>query len=413
VAVHVGDAALPRCTDLSRDFAPGLSVGIDTEIHTDLAAVESEWRSFEQVAEGTPFQTFGWLAAWHRHIGAPDGVVPAIAVGRFADGRMAFLLPLAVEPRRSTRRLCWLGQKLCDYNAPLLARDFSQRVAPGRFVALWHELLRQLQSDPQLHHDWVDFEKMPQTVGVQINPFTYLGVTPNANSAHIAQLGDDWERFYRSTRSSATRRRDRAKCRRMAEYGDIRFVTAANADEARRTLKILMDQKSRALARKGIADMFARPGYREFFLDFASNPATRQLTHVSRLEIGTTFAAVNFAIAFGDCYYHVLASYCDGQLTRHGPGALHLRKLMAYAIKRGMRRFDFTIGDERYKNEWCDLRLKLCDYSAPATWRGVPASAAAKVRRRVKRFIKQTPLVWRLVSQLRSAFGALTQLRTS
>jgi len=107
-----------------------------------------------------------------------------------------------------------------------------------------------------------------------------------------------------------------------------------------------------------------------------------------------------------------LSSYCDGQLTRLGPGTLHLRELMAYAIKLGLRRFDFTIGDERYKSEWCDLRMKLYDYSAAATWRGWPASAAAKVHRRLKRFIKQTPLAWHFVSRLRSAVGALAQPRT-
>jgi CelD/BcsL family acetyltransferase involved in cellulose biosynthesis len=402
--VDAGHAAVPRWTDLSREFAPDLTL----DIYSSLDAVENEWRRFEQVAECTPFQTFEWLAAWHRHIGMRDGVVPVIAVGRFADGKTAFILPLAIEPQRSARRLCWLGQELCDYNAPLLARDFSQRVTSGRFLAIWRELRNRMQSDPQRRHDWIEFEKMPETIGVQINPFSYLRVTPNANSAHITQLGDDWETFYRAKRSSATRRRDRAKRKRMSEFGDIRFVTASDADDVCHTLETLMDQKSRSFARKGITNVFARPGYKEFFLDFASNPATRHLAHVSRLEIGPTLAAANFAIAFGDCYYHVLSSYCEGQLTRYGPGSLHLRDLLAYAIKLGLRRFDFTIGDERYKTEWCDLRLKLCDYSAAATWRGWPVSFSSIVRRRIKRFIKQTPLAWRLVCQVRSALGALS-----
>ena len=405
----IGPAAFPRWTDLSREFAPDLTLSI----HTSFAAVESEWRRFEQIAEGTPFQTFEWLAAWYRHIGTREGAVPAIAIGRFADGKTAFIVPLAVEAKRSLRRLCWLGQDLCDYNAPLLARDFSQRVTPGRFLAIWRELRKRLQCDPQLHHDWIDFEKMPQTVGVQINPFTYLRVTPNANSAHITQLSGDWETFYRAKRSSATRRRDRVKRKRMSEYGEIRFVTAVAADDAGNTLETLMDQKSRSFARKGIADMFTRPGWREFFLDFASNPATRHLAHVSRIEIGTTVTAANFAILFGDCYYHILSSYYDGELTRYGPGALHLRDLLAHAIKLGLRRFDFTIGDERYKLEWSDLRLKLCDHSAAATWRGWPTSFLSMARRRLKRFIKQTPAVWWLVCQVRSACGALLHPRAS
>jgi CelD/BcsL family acetyltransferase involved in cellulose biosynthesis len=286
-----------------------------------------------------------------------------------------------------------------------LARDFAQRVTPDDFLAFWRALQTRMQSDPQLRHDWIEFEKMPQTVGVQVNPFTYLDVAPNANSAHITQLGDEWETFYRAKRSSATRRRDRAKRKRMSGFGEIRFVTAAGANDVRQTLDTLWAQKKQIFARKGIADLFSQPGYRELFDEFASSPQTRHLVHVSRVEIGTTCAAANFAIIFGDCYYHLLSSYCDGQLTRHGPGVLHLRELLAYAIKSGLRLFDFTIGDEKYKLEWSDLRLSLYDYSVAVTCRGLPASCVSVVRRRIKRFIKQTPPVWRLVRRIRSTLG--------
>jgi CelD/BcsL family acetyltransferase involved in cellulose biosynthesis len=411
VAVDGGHAALPRWTALARDMACNLAPELSVHIHTDLASIESEWRSFEQIADATPFQSFDWLSTWQRRVGTLDGTMPAVVIGRFADGGTAFIFPLAVEPRRLMTRLCWLGQNLCDYNAPLLAREFSDRVTPDAFRALWDEIQKQIRSDPRLRYDWIEFEKMPQTVAAQTNPFTFLGVTPNANSAHITRLGSEWQSFYRAKRSSATRRRDRSKRRHMAEYGEISFATASDVNDIRQTLETLWGQKKLIFARKGIGDIFERPGYREFFVDFATNPQSRQLAHISRVEIGSTCAAANFAIVFGDCYYHVLSSYCDGQLAHYGPGALHLRDLMAYAIGRGLRRFDFTIGDEYYKSEWCDVRLELFDYSAAATWRGLPVSIASQIRRRLKRVIKQTPAVWRLVSKLRSTYGALTQPR--
>jgi D-aspartate ligase len=386
-----------------REVPPNLSL----RIYSDLAVVEAEWRLFESVADCTAFQTFDWLATWHRHVGQRAGVRPVIAVGRFGDGEIAFMMPLCVVPERWVRRLCWLGQDLCDYNAPLLARDFSQRVPPHRFLAAWQELLAQIQCEPLLRHDWIEFEKMPQKVGAQINPFTYRGVTSNANSAHLTGLSDDWEKFYHAKRSSATRRRDRAKRRHMSEYGDIRFVNAVDADDARRTLETLMEQKSWSLARKGIADIFAPPGHREFYLDLASNPKTRHLVHISRVEIGPVCAAANLGIVFGDCYYHVLASFVDTEIAHYGPGALHLRELMAHAINLGLKRFDFTIGDEPYKLEWSDTELKLYDYTATVTWRVLPARWSSSVRRRIKRFIKQTPLLWKLASQARAALGAL------
>ncbi len=404
-SVDAGQVALSRLADLSRELAPEPTFSI----HTRLDDVEDEWRRFQQSAECTAFQSFEWLATWQRHIGARAGAVPVIVVGRFADGKTAFILPLAIETRRPVRRLCWLGQELCDYNAPLLARDFAQRVTPDRFLAMWREVLTCLQSDRRLRYDWIEFEKMPQTVGVQSNPFVNLGAMPNANSAHITQLGDDWETFYRARRSSATRRRDRTKRKHMSEFGEIRFETVAEPADLRQTLDTLWQQKKRIFARKGIADIFARPGYREFFADFAANPNSRHLAHVSRVQIGSACAAANFAIVFGDCYYHVLSSYCDNELTRYGPGTLHLRELLAYGIRRGLRLFDFTIGDEHYKLEWSDLRLKLYDYSTGATWRGQSVNLLSIARRRTKRFIKQTPVLWHWASRLRSAIGPLLQ----
>jgi CelD/BcsL family acetyltransferase involved in cellulose biosynthesis len=398
-----GAAAVAPRSDSSRQFAAGLTLSI----HHDLASVESQWRRFETVAACTAFQTFDWLAGWQRNIGRRDGTIPVIVVGCYADDEAAFILPLAVEPHRLARRLCWLGRELCDYNAPLLARDFAQRVTPDRFVALWRELCRRLQRDARLHYDWIELEKMPETVGDLVNPFCHLDVMLNASGAHLVQLGNDWESFYFNKRSSATRRRDRVKRSRMAAAGEVRFVTSRGLDDTRRTLETLMEQKSHAFARGGIPNMFARPGYREFFLDFVSNPKTKSLVHVSRVEIGENCAAANFGLMFGDRYYHVLASYDRNlEVSRFGPGVLHLRELMAHAIKKGLRLFDFTIGDEPYKLEWSDMHVALFDYIAAATWRGRAAAYGSTTRRRLKRFIKQTPLAWRLAGSFRAAFGA-------
>ncbi len=403
-----GGAGIARARAAASGAAPDLSFNI----YGDFAAVEAEWRRFERVAEMTPFQAFDWLATWYRHIGLHEGVRPAIVVGRFADGATAFIFPLGVAPARFAQRLCWLGEAVCDYHAPLLAPGFADRVPRACFLTLWRELGARLQSEPRTRHDWIELEKMPETIGGEFNPFTLLDIRLNASGAHSARLGGDWETFYFNTRSSATRRRDRAKRKNMAAFGEVRFVTTADTDDAGRTLATLMQQKSRALARKGIADMFAPAGHRAFFLDLASNPALRHFIHVSRIEIGASVAAVNLGIVFGDCYYHVLASYDEeAEPARYGPGILHVRELLSYAISLGLKRFDFTIGDEPYKLEWSDAELKLFDHVVAAKARGVVPARASRARRRVKRFLKQTPWAWRAVCLARSAVGAVAQAR--
>jgi CelD/BcsL family acetyltransferase involved in cellulose biosynthesis len=385
---------------------------ITLSVHQDFAAIEPDWRCFEQAADATAFQSFGWLAAWHRHIGAPKGVRPAIVTARDGDGRLLLLLPLAVEPGMG-RRLTFLGSDLSDYNAPLLAPDFPARVSRERFLALWGEIRVMLQRHDALRHDIVELTKMPETVGAQANPFLAIEVGLNPSGAHLAHLGATWDAYYEARRSSATRRRDRTKRKKLGEYGPVRMVEPRDADDTAATFATLIAQKSRLFARMGVANMFARPGCKEFYLDLATNPDTRHLVHVSRLEVGAAVAAVNLGLTFRDTYYYILASYDDGELARFGPGAAHLRDLMQRAIERGLRNFDFTIGDERYKQEWADVSMALYDHTAAASLRGAPLVVAAVAFRQLKRTIKQTPVLWRMFGLVRAAMAPLLGRRKS
>ncbi len=396
----------PAASEAGRARSPALASatcsGIDVEVYRDLDGIEPEWKEFERKADCTVFQTFGWLAKWQQHVGTRSGTSPAIVFGRDAGGRMLFIMQFAIEQRGPIRHLTWLGSELCDYNAPLLADDFSERFEPARFVGLWEQIVRLLRGPAQLAFDLIDLQKMPEVIGTQRNPFLGLPVQPHPSGAYIATLADDWDTFYAAKRSSSTRKRERRQLKHLAEYGELRFVDVQERDDIARTLDELMAQKSRAFARMGVEDIFARPGYREFFLDVATDHNVGALTHVSRLDVGTTSAAANLGLTFRDSYYLVLSSYNDGALARFGPGRAHLHEIMRHAIKRGFSRFDFTVGDEGYKRDWSDTELKLYDYLAAETSRGWVVVALTSAFRRTKRFIKQTPVLWDTFSRLRA-----------
>jgi hypothetical protein len=68
---------------------------------------------------------------------------------------------------------------------------------------------------------------------------------------------------------------------------------------------------------------------------------------------------------------------------------------LRYAIERGCRVFDFTIGDEQYKRDWCDSKIELYDHMALLP------------KRQLQRLIKQSPFLWSTFSQWRARLGAL------
>ena len=375
---------------------------VHLQICGDLAEVEAAWRAFEADAVLTPFQSFDWIATWQRHVGSRIGAQPVVVLGRDVGGRLLFILPLAIERHGAFRRLCWLASDLCDYNAPLLARGWPART--GQFAEAWRDVVRTLRKTPGCAFDLVDMSKLPQAIGDVRNPFLDLHVLANASSGHIARLSGTWDAYYKTKRSSESRRKERKQWKYMGDIGEVRFVHVKDGTEIDRTLETLMTQKARSFARMGVENLFARPGYPEFYRDVAQN---RALIHVSRLDVGAMQAATNFGLTFRGCYYLVLSSYDDGNVSRFGPGRALLREVLRHSMERGFDRFDFTIGDEPYKLEWSDTLITLYDHISAASLTGWPLVARAKAFWRIKRFIKQTPALWAAFTTMRAAVAKL------
>jgi CelD/BcsL family acetyltransferase involved in cellulose biosynthesis len=82
-----------------------------------------------------------------------------------------------------------------------------------------------------------------------------------------------------------------------------------------------------------------------------------------------------------------------------------LRELIKQAIEQGVTVFDFTIGDEPYKLEWCNVSIKLYDHLASALPIGWPAAVALRGALWAKRRIKGDPRLWALAQKVRSLKG--------
>ena len=248
---------------------------------------------------------------------------------------------------------------MSDYNGPLLAPRFAAEVGPERFRRLWLEVLETLQADPRWCHDLVDLPKMPTTVGRQPNPFLSLPVLANPNPALASALRGSWDDFYAAKRSASTRKRERRQLKQLAQHGEVRFVEPRTQAEIAVTLDTMLGQKARSFARMGVDNIFGRPGHRDFMLDLLMDDDLRDVVHLTRLDVGDTTGAASLGLRFRGCYYLILSSYHDGEISRCGPGRAHLHELLSRTMDAGCDRFDFTIGEESYKRDWADIELSV------------------------------------------------------
>ncbi|MEQ8326632.1 MAG: GNAT family N-acetyltransferase [Parvibaculum sp.] len=403
---------------LSRDEKAGksrVSDGFQTgrpeiliSVHDDFEPLKTVWQALERKGDGTPFQTFAWLSAWQRHIGTKQGVTPAIVVGWDSQGGALFIFPFGVERGLICNRLVWLGGEISDYHGPLLAQDFARHVSPAQFGTLWDDIRDLLPT-----HHMVSLGRMPERVGAQANPFMSLGgMRRHPSSAHMTMLKEDWASYYGEKRSSGSKKRDKQKRRKTEELGAVEFVSPSTAEAKLATLEALIAQKSVAFQRMGVTNFFEKPGYLDFYRSLAADPEAEGLLHLSHLDVGGIVAAASCGVSFGGRYYYVLASYDEkAEAARFGPGVIQLMELMQHATENGHTVFDFTIGDESYKEQWCEVEVPLFDYVEPNTlagWAGLGPRVACL---EAKRFIKQTPVLWNAFTRVRAALGALSAAR--
>lgn len=380
---------------------------IEISVHDSLESLEDVWRQLEATGDCLPFQNYIWLSTWQRHVGPHESITPCVVVGWDQLGNAMFILPLGIKRGWTSRSLVWLGGTLGDYQGPLLSASFTRHVGI-QFRRLWDDVRGMLP-----RHDVVALGRMPEYIGAQANPFMQFDhLALHASAAHLTVLNADWEDYYGRKRSSGSKKRDRQKRRKLAEFGDVELVSPEGTAAKLASFDALVDQKTRSFKRLGINNIFDRPGYNEFYRDLISNPDAEDNIQISHLRCGDDIIATNWGLSFKGRYTYILASYDDAHAsTRFGPGMIQLMELMRKMADSGYQEFDFSIGDDDYKEQWCEVEVLLYDHHSATSALGQITLLPQLAAQRAKRFIKQTPLLWGWFTQLRAALAAFPKIR--
>ncbi|AWZ00667.1 acetyltransferase (GNAT) domain protein [Rhodobiaceae bacterium] len=370
-------------------------------VHNEFSSVEAVWRRFEKVADGFAFQTFDFLETWFEHIGSKADIELQIVVAWGSKAKPLMILPLGIELTGSMRKLLWLGGDLNDYNGPLLAPNFLEHVAPGEFSKLWEDIQAVLPA-----YDIAELMRQPAMIDDQPNPFLELDTKLNASGAHMTSMGGDFDAYYDEKRNSKAKRHFRSRRKKLEEMGETVYVHPKSAKDIEASVEKLVELKSEALKAMGANDFLAKPGYADFYKALTLKSGSEGIAHVSHMEVAGDYVAGNWGLVHKGRFYYLLASYDGPKFGRFAPGVQALVETMKWAVGRGVDTFDFTIGDERYKHEWCETKIELHDHLSAETVKGRVALIRARMLLTAKRIIKQTPLLWESFTKLREKFAA-------
>jgi CelD/BcsL family acetyltransferase involved in cellulose biosynthesis len=377
---------------------------VNLHVCTSVNDVAGEWRAFQETALHTPFQDVDWVLNW-MSVADPD-VEPVVVLG-YEDGNLQFILPLCATEQLGVRQLCWLAQDINDYNAPLVEALFAQHLSPAMAADIWKHVGKTAAADS------FRFSKMPSHLdGVQ-NCFIPQGAVPGSCSSHMLSLPDNWREFYSTWRTTQSRRRVRAKTRKLAEAGRLSFRSERNVVRRRALVRTVISWKSRQLSNSGDRNPFqTAPNGDESELEkcllrLASCEESFNKLRLDALYVGDEPVAISIAFVDRSCYSLFVMAYCDGDLARFSPGKLLLMKTIELASRAGLKTFDFLAGDEDYKLSLCDQRVLLLDHVSGLSAKGHCAATVIASLRRAKSAIKHNPQIMNVLRSINRARLAL------
>ncbi|MEM8814116.1 MAG: hypothetical protein AAGF59_16010, partial [Pseudomonadota bacterium] len=182
---------------------------VKVRIFDSFSVVEATWKSFQDYAVGTPYQRYEWLEPWYRHVGAPSGLVPVLALGE-ANGMPAFLWPLALERSGGLKIFRWLGGKQNNYNFGLFDAEFLGGLGPEAIMSLLIAI-----ADAAGGADLFDLRNQPKTWDGFDNPFFGFEAQTSPSPCYRLDLTPDFQSLEMARRSRRSAQGLNRKCRNL------------------------------------------------------------------------------------------------------------------------------------------------------------------------------------------------------
>ena len=322
------------------------------------------WESLRAAASTEAvFLTPEWLDAWWRHLG-PGARATELGGGASGSERcpLVFVMmegdrvhgiaPLYRTPlgRTGLRVLRPLGTGVSDYLDLLLLSEPAARMAALRTLVDglverqdgWHALdLRGLPAESPT------IGELAAVAEALALPCALLpGYTRPAIS-----LDGTFEAFLKS-KPGRFRYNLRSRLKRLGQLGEVRFRSVDRPSDVPAALDTLAALHARRWAGQHTATIFSSSERgRRFYAEASSQYAARGLLDLTLLVAGERVVAGSLSFVDRDTWYYYLPAW-DPDLAALAPSSLLLAHLVEAAYARGLRRFDFMLGEEPYKARW-------------------------------------------------------------
>lgn len=355
--------------------------GFEIRVHKDWRAVGAVWRALAAGGGATPFQTPGFLDAWYASYGARAGMTPVIVEAMRGEAP-ALMLPLAL----SDGVIAFADAGISDNNAPVAGPALP---TPEEMKALWPRIRAALPSARL-----VRLEKQPETIAGKPNPMLAVGTArPSPLSAHPLTMPETFEDYSRS-RTTKFRKEQERVWRVFTRSDGARFDLIEDAAQGLSILSDMDRLQGERMSELGIAAQVGTPDYTAHYRHLVGNSLGSDAVLGALTCNGETVGAL-LGVSNGEMVTFVRLAHAGGDWATSSPGRLVIEQTMMGLHAKGVRRFDFSVGDYAYKENFRIGQAPLFDAAIALSLGG--RMEAARINLRAA--FRKSPLVRRLLGK--------------
>lgn len=299
--------------------------------------------------------------------------------------------------------------------ATTIARYPGGRHANGSFSAFAAQstsdlrgALRETISQARPDIDLLLLERNEHTRDGNTHPLYAEGSPQSPNVALAVDLSGGFDAVLERSSGKRKRKKYRSQTRKFEAAGGHRRYAATTPDEVDRLLAAFYEMKAERFRQMGVTDVFApaavKRSFRRMFVGALGDAKPEFILH--GLEVGGVLRAVTGSSISGRRLTCEFSAFADDELSGASPGDFLFFENIREACEMGLEIYDFGVGDELYKRQWCDIETKHFDFHLPLTSRGHAVSAINRMSGAVKRTIKENQLVWSLLKRARKSRAA-------
>lgn len=370
----------------------------DICVYHSFEPVEGDWQMLENGRHVSLHQSLAWCKAWARHM-SPE---LAIVVGRLR-GRVVFILPLEIVTTDFCRVARFIGAPHANLNTGLFNESFALGLGKAHLRAIFHAIRRQMSG----RADLIQLANMPHDWRNVRIPWLLGGAIENQNKAYQLPLRPTMEATLSQINAKRKRKLYRKSMKQFEVMGGTEHIVAKTPEEKNAMLSLFFQQKAARLHALHLPNPFREDKVQAFFRELVLSPSDAQneplgLHALQLKDADRTIIAIAGISRKGDHLICQFGSVDDERVPGSSPGEFLFYLMIEKASEDRAALFDFGIGYQLYKKNWCPVETQHFDVLVPITLKGRLGALAISGATRIKALIKRNRQLYAAIQKLRA-----------